>query len=109
MAVCKSGDVVAVEAPGFYGVLQLLEQLELRVIEIPASPTTGMDIRALEESLQVWHIKACVVSPSFATPTGAVMPSENRRRLLELAERHDLAIIEDDIYGESGWFNTPTL
>ena len=107
MAVCKSGDVVAVEAPGFYGVLQLLEQLELRVIEIPASPTTGMDVRALEESLQVWDIKACVVSPSFATPTGAVMPSENRRRLLELAERHDLAIIEDDIYGESGWFNTP--
>jgi len=107
MAVCKSGDVVAVEAPGFYGVLQLLEQLELRVIEIPASPTTGMDVRALEESLQVWDIKACVVSPSFATPTGAVMPSEDRRRLLELAERHDLAIIEDDIYGESGWFITP--
>lgn len=107
MAVCQAGDVVAVEAPGFYGVLQLLEQLQLKVVEIPASPNSGMDIQALEETLQTWNIKACVVSPAFATPTGAVMPHEARLRLLELADQHQLAIIEDDIYGESGWLNVP--
>lgn len=107
MATCQKGDVVAVEAPGFYGVLQLLEQLKLKVVEIPASPNSGMDMQALEETLQIWDIKACVVSPSFATPTGAVMPIKARRYLLELADRHDLAIIEDDIYGESGWLDVP--
>lgn len=107
MAVCQSGDVVAVETPGFYGVLQLLEQLKLKVVEIPASPNTGMDMQALEETLQIWDVKACVISPSFATPTGAVIPIDDRRYLLELADRHDLAIIEDDIYGESGWLDVP--
>lgn len=107
MAVCESGDVVAVETPGFYGVLQLLEQLSLKVIEIPASPKSGMDMQALEEALEVWDVKACVVSPSFATPTGAVMPPEARSRLLKLADTHELAVIEDDIYGESGWLNLP--
>lgn len=107
MAVCQRGDVVAVEAPGFYGVLQLLEQLQLKVVEIPASPNSGMDIQALEETLQTWDVKACVVSPAFATPTGAVMPNETRVRLLALADQHQLAIIEDDIYGESGWLNVP--
>lgn len=107
MAVCKSGDVVAVETPGFYGVLQLLEQLQLRVIEIPASPESGMNVSALEDVLKVWDVKACVVSPAFATPTGSVMPTEARRGLLALADRHDVAIIEDDIYAESGWLNVP--
>jgi DNA-binding transcriptional MocR family regulator len=107
MAVCQRGDVVAVEAPGFYGVLQLLEQLQLKVVEIPASPNSGMDVQALEETLQTWDVKACVVSPAFATPTGAVMPHEARARLLELADQHQLAIIEDDIYGDSGWLNVP--
>ncbi|WP_228264129.1 aminotransferase-like domain-containing protein [Marinobacter alexandrii] len=107
MAVCQRGDVVAVEAPGFYGVLQLLEQLQLKVVEIPASPQNGMDISALEEAVQVWDVKACVVSPSFATPTGAVMPSGARRCLLELADRYELAVIEDDIYAESGWRGVP--
>lgn len=107
MAVCKSGDVVAVEAPGFYGVLQLLEQLQLKVIEIPASPESGMDVTALEEALRVWDIKACVVSPAFATPTGSVMPPDARKQILALADRYELAIIEDDIYAESGWLNVP--
>lgn len=107
MAVCKRGDVVAVEAPGFYGVLQLLEQLQLRVIEIPASPETGIDVKALENALKAWDVKACVVSPAFATPTGSVMPPEARRDLLALADRHELAVIEDDIYAESGWFSVP--
>ncbi|MGB1838440.1 PLP-dependent aminotransferase family protein, partial [Marinobacter adhaerens] len=79
----------------------------LRVIEIPASPESGMNVSALEDVLKVWDVKACVVSPAFATPTGSVMPTEARRGLLALAERHDVAIIEDDIYAESGWLNVP--
>ncbi|MFP1679250.1 PLP-dependent aminotransferase family protein [Alloalcanivorax sp. C16-2] len=101
MACCERGDVVAVESPGFYGVLQLLEQLQLQVVEIPASPETGMDMEALEAVLGRWKVKACVVSPAFATPGGALMPEAARRRLLALAEQHDLAVIEDDIYAET--------
>ncbi len=103
MATCQAGDVVAVESPGFYGALQLLEQLQLKVIEIPASYTTGIDIAALESNLNVWPIKAIIVTPNFSTPTGSLMPNDNRTKLLALAEKFDFAVIEDDIYGEMGF------
>lgn len=107
MACCSAGDVVAVETPGFYGVLQLLQQLNLKVIEIPASSGTGMDMDALEQALRRWDIRACVVSPAFATPGGALMPDRARDRLMALAETHNLAIIEDDIYAETGFDQVP--
>ncbi|SFM26716.1 aminotransferase-like domain-containing protein [Marinobacter zhejiangensis] len=107
MASCERGDVVAVEAPGFYGVLQLLEQLGLRVVEVPTSMDTGMDMDALEEVLERWKVRACIVSPSFATPGGALMPEAYKKRLLALAERHDLAVIEDDIYADTALGRSP--
>lgn len=107
MASCERGDVVAVESPGFYGVLQLLEQLGLKVVEVPTSMETGMDIDALEEVLERWKVTACIVSPSFSTPGGALMPEPEKRRLLSLAERHDLAVIEDDIYGDTALGASP--
>lgn len=107
MACCQRGDIVAVESPGFYGVLQLLEQLGLQVIEIPTSTASGLDMDALEEALGRWNIQTCVVSPAFATPGGALMSEAPRRRLMALAEEYDLAIIEDDIYAESGFSRVP--
>ncbi|MAS23886.1 MAG: GntR family transcriptional regulator [Oceanospirillaceae bacterium] len=107
MACCQPGDVVAVETPGFYGALQLLEQLGLKVVEVPSSVVSGMDMDALEEVLQRWRVRACIVSPAFATPTGALMPQSSGQRLLALAEYHDLAIIEDDIYADTGFTSVP--
>ncbi len=106
-ACCQPGDVVAVESPGFYGVLQLLEQLQLQVIEVPTSIATGMDMDALEEALARWQVRACIVSPAYATPGGALMPLTARRRLLALADQYDLAIIEDDIYADTAFDEVP--
>lgn len=100
MCLCQPGDLVAVESPGFYGVLQLLEMLGVKVLEVPSDPHRGMNIDVLEQVLQRWPVKACVVTPAFATPTGAVMPPDAQRRLLALAEQHDFHIVEDDIYRE---------
>lgn len=97
---CQAGDIVAVESPGFYGVLQLLESLGLQVLEIPVTSTEGISIDALTEALSKWKIAACVVTPAFATPLGSVMPDTERKRLLQLAEQFGFTIVEDDIYGD---------
>ncbi|SDZ81381.1 PLP-dependent aminotransferase family protein [Microbulbifer marinus] len=107
MACCERGDVVAVESPGFYGVMQLIEQLDLQVVEIPTSSESGMDIDALTEVLQRWKVRACVVSPAFATPSGASMTDAAKQHLLELAQKHDLAVIEDDIYADTAFGPVP--
>lgn len=100
MATTQAGDVVAIESPGFYGAFQLLETLGLQVIELPSDSDKGVSPDALELALQHWDIKALWVSPSYSTPTGACMPDNHKRRILKLTQERDIAIIEDDIYGE---------
>ncbi|MCV6590427.1 MAG: PLP-dependent aminotransferase family protein [Marinobacterium sp.] len=108
MACCDAGDIVAVESPGFYGVIQLAESLGLKILEIPASTDTGMDMDGLERALQSWQVKAVVVTPAFATPSGSLMPQAARARLLALAEQYDLVVIEDDIYADLAFGTTPS-
>ncbi|MCV6626480.1 MAG: PLP-dependent aminotransferase family protein [Cellvibrionaceae bacterium] len=100
MATTQAGDTVALESPGFYGSIQLLEALGLKAIELPCSAATGLSPDALALALEHWPIKALIVSPCYATPTGACMPEENKQALVALCQQHDVAIIEDDIYGE---------
>ncbi len=97
---CKPGDIVAVESPGFYGVLQLLESMGLQVLEIPVTAHEGLSIEALSNALGKWEIAACVVTPAFATPLGSVMPVNERKKLIQLAEQFGFTIVEDDIYAD---------
>lgn len=99
-AVTRPGDAVAVESPAYFGVLQAIESLGLKVVEIPAHPRTGLDVGALADALRVTPIRAAVVTPTAANPLGSIMPDDAKAELYALAQRHDLALIEDDVYGE---------
>jgi len=103
MATCEPGDIVAIESPAFYGVLQLLQQLKLKVVELPSSYTIGLTADALEEATKKWHIKVCVLTANFATPTGSLIPTKEKRKIAALANEKDIIIIEDDIYGDLGF------
>ena len=98
--VCKPGDIVAIDTPGFHGSLQLLHGLGMQVLEIPTDPVTGISVEALELALEQWPVKAILVTPTSNNPLGFSMPVERRQALLRLAGRHDVAIVEDDVYGE---------
>jgi DNA-binding transcriptional MocR family regulator len=98
-AVTKPGDVVAVESPSYFGVLQQIEELGLKVIEIPMHPRDGMNLDTLESALKVRRVAACLAVPNFNNPLGSLMPNENKRRLIEILARRDVPLIEDDING----------
>jgi DNA-binding transcriptional MocR family regulator len=102
-ATTKAGDSVVLATPSYFGILHLLEEMGLRVIEVPSLPGTGMDLDALSHVLKRARIRAVIVIPSFDNPSGALMPHDARVRLIELLERHDLPLIEDDIYGDLAW------
>ncbi len=99
----KPGDTVAIESPAFYGVLQILQQLDLKVIEVPSSATQGILLDKLESVAKKWSLKVLIVTPNFSTPTGSLMPESNKARLCELADKLQFNIIEDDIYGDLGF------
>ena len=99
-SITKPGDIVAIDSPSFYGSMQAIQSNNLKVIEIPTHPETGINLQALEMALEQWPIKAIQLIPTSNNPLGYIMPDENKIKLLELATRFDFAIIEDDIFGD---------
>lgn len=99
-AVAQAGDVIAVESPTFYGLLQVLESLGMKALEIPTSPQTGISIEALELAMQTYdNIKAVVVVPHLQNPLGSIMPDQHKQRLVALCEQQHIPLVEDDSYG----------
>lgn len=99
-AVARAGDTIAVESPAYFGVLQLIESLHMKTLEIPTCPRDGIDVDALEVALQRKSVSACLVTPNFQNPLGSKMPEANKKALVELLERYETPLVEDDLYGD---------
>jgi len=99
-AVSERGDTIAVETPTFVGLLHVIETLGLKALEIPTHPQDGISLDALELALEQWQIKACALIPSFNNPLGSHMPTEKRQQLMALLVRHDVPLVEDDLFGD---------
>ena len=99
-AVTKQGDTVAVECPTYFGIYQAVENLGLKVVEIPSDTSTGVNLESLQKALKKFPIKACVFVPNFNNPMGSCMPDENKKQLVDLINKYNIPLIEDDIYGE---------
>ncbi|MBB5392181.1 PLP-dependent aminotransferase family protein [Herbaspirillum sp. SJZ099] len=100
-AVAGPGDTIAVESPTYFGLLQALENLGMRALEIPTSPLTGISSEALELAVRTYgNIKAVVVVPNLQNPLGCIMPDANKDKLVRLCEELRLPLIEDDAYTE---------
>ena len=101
-AATQPGDLIAVESPCYYGILQLAALQGLRIIEIPTDPQTGISPEALQLALEQWPIRLIVLNSRYSNPIGAVIPTARQKQLVALAQRYDVGILEDDIYGELG-------
>ncbi|WP_269524162.1 PLP-dependent aminotransferase family protein [Coraliomargarita parva] len=99
-AVARPGEIIAVETPCYFGVLEILESLGLKVALIPSTSEHGIHLDHLEKALQTHDIKALVLVTSFSNPNGACLPPAKRKALYELLKRYDTPLIEDDVYGD---------
>ncbi|SEI97247.1 DNA-binding transcriptional regulator, MocR family, contains an aminotransferase domain [Dyadobacter koreensis] len=99
-AVTQPGDTVAMESPTYFGIFNVMTSLGLKVLEIPTDAETGVDIEYLENALHTNPVKACLFVPNFGNPSGGLMPDHRKKQLVELLAKHQIPLIEDDIYGE---------
>ncbi|MGE5072036.1 MAG: PLP-dependent aminotransferase family protein [Anaerolineae bacterium] len=99
-ATTRPGDIVAVESPTYFGTLQSLEIHGLRALEIPTHPRDGISIEALEFAIEHNPIRAVMVISNFNNPLGSLMSDEKKKELVQLLERHDIPLIENDVSGE---------
>ncbi len=92
------GDRILVEAPTYLGALQAFNAYEARYLTVPID-AEGMRVDRLEEELRSGP-KFLYVLPNFHNPAGTTLPLARRNRLVELASRYGVPILEDDPYGQ---------
>jgi len=103
-AFVRSGDTVIIENPTYPGASAVFNAVHARIIPVnvrtQAEPGTslGIDLEALEANLIANRVKLILLTPDFQNPTGVSMPLSSRRRLLELAAKYQVPIVEDNVY-----------
>ncbi|VFA42787.1 aminotransferase-like domain-containing protein [Chryseobacterium indologenes] len=97
MAVTRPGDSVAVESPVYFGILQAIQLLGLKAVEIPTHPITGVDLDALKKVLP--KLSACCFVVNYNNPLGFQMPDENKKELVRMLTEYNVPLVEDDVYG----------
>ncbi len=102
-ATTRPGDIVAVETPTGHGLLQALEMLQLRALEIATDPREGICLTALRKAIGEERISACALAPTFGDPLGHCMSDERKQQLVRLLAAADIPLIEDDTRGELGF------
>src|ERR1700684_220014 len=103
-AFVRPGDSVILENPTYPGAVTIFNGARARCLAVPVrthdepGSALGVDVEALEATLAANRVKLIVLTPDFQNPTGTSMPLASRRKVLELAGRHQVPIVEDHIY-----------
>lgn len=93
------GDIVVVEEPSFFQAIQAFKTIGARVMGVPIDDK-GMRLDILEQLLHRYRPKLIYTVPTFQNPTGVEMELERRKRLVELAYKYRVMVLEDDAYGD---------
>lgn len=96
--ITQRGDTIAVESPIYFGILQLANNLGLKVLELPTNSVTGIEPDALRKVLP--QIKACLLMSNFSNPMGSCMPDEHKSEVVKMLAEYNIPLIEDDMYGD---------
>ena len=92
------------ESPSFIGSLNAFRTYEAELVGVTVE-ADGMNMDELEETLKNTDgVKMIYIIPTFQNPTGCTMSLEKRKRMLEIASKYDVLILEDNPYGDLRFF-----
>jgi DNA-binding transcriptional MocR family regulator len=93
------GDKVIVEGPTFLATIQCFRLYGADVQSVPVD-AHGAQVEKLEQMILAHKPKFIYLIPTFGNPSGALLPLQRRRQVLELAVKHKVLVVEDDPYGD---------
>lgn len=97
---CDKGDVVIIESPSYLGALNAFKACEPNFIAIPTDEN-GMIMEELEKVLATNdRVKMIYVIPDFQNPSGRTWPLERRKQFMEIVNKYEIPVVEDNPYGE---------
>jgi len=104
----ERGETVLMGEPCYLGMVHIIKTFGLNPVTVPVDEE-GVSIKAMERALQTHKPRFLYTVPGFQNPTGYCMSAQRRRDLLDLAEKYDFWIIEDDIYATLAYDAVPPL
>ena len=94
------GDVVLLESPSYLGAVNAFKAAEPTFIEVPTDDG-GMIMEELEKILaSTENVKMIYVIPDFQNPTGRTWDLDRRHKFMEIVNRYEIPVVEDNPYGE---------
>jgi len=97
-SLTRPGDTVLIESPTYLGAQDVFRLAGVRLVGIPLDEE-GLRVDLVENALQRFKPSLIYTIPTFQNPTGTCMSTTRRRHLLDLAQRYNVPIIEDDYVG----------
>lgn len=98
MALAGPDSTILTEELTYYGIKTIAAQLNIRVHGV-ATDEHGLIPDALDAACRTSGAKLLYCIPTLQNPTTSIMPEERRREIVAIAARHDITIVEDDVYG----------
>ena len=94
------GDVVLMESPSYLGAISAFKPYEPQFVEVPTDEN-GMVMEELEKILQTTeNVKLIYVIPDFQNPSGRTWPLDRRQKFMEIVNKYEIPVVEDNPYGE---------
>ena len=100
MLFLNPGDAVVMESPSYLGAINAFNLYQPNFLEVPTDEN-GMIMEELDKTLtENKNVKLIYVIPDFQNPSGRTWPLERRKQFMEIVNKHDVYVIEDNPYGE---------
>lgn len=107
-SLVKSGDAVLIERPTYSPAIDVFVQQDVNLLPIEITPQ-GYDLEHIEYMMRTEMPKLFYMNPTFQNPTGYTVPATQRKALVELAERYECILVEDEVYHDIYFGDPPPL
>ncbi len=93
----NKNDIVLIEQPTYFGALEIFKKLGVKLVGINLT-SNGIDLKKLESNIKKYKPKLIYVTPTFNNPTGIAWNNDVRKKFLEIINRYNVIVLEDDPY-----------
>ncbi|MFT6902602.1 MAG: DNA-binding transcriptional MocR family regulator [Colwellia sp.] len=98
--VAERGDIIAVESPCYFGLIELIESLGMKALEVYTCTEDGVCVVELAKVIKQHAVKVCLFSSAISNPLGSMMTDKQRQAMVKLLEKNDIVLIEDEVYSD---------
>lgn len=97
-SLLEQGDAIAYTTPSYFHSTAVFQTLGIRTFGVPLN-FSNFNLEKLEETILKHRIKLLLLNPTLENPTGESLSLEQRKSMLALCQKYQIAIVEDDVFG----------